>query len=326
MKRSNIGLWTALSAIAVALFAVQAFAQPVLSTETHPIQTLTLTTKQFLVNDIDAPGANIAGILRIPILMGNGDRLPAVLFMPALFPWGDDNWAQELNKMGVAVFTVDRFSGRRLFSNTEQRQLSALSGVFDAYKALSILAKHPRIDPSRIAIMGASWGGTVALYASNDRFKRMYGLSGEQFVAHIAVYPTCNVSYHEDTKTTGVPIRIFHGALDDWISIVPCRRYIERLRVAGADAELLELPGAYHAYDYSSLGNPVTLRDVASARSCNLEESLNGVVVNANTRKAFNLSDPCIENGAFVEYNDVAYHTTVEAVKSVLGAVFNSSK
>jgi predicted esterase len=67
------------------------------------------------------------------------------------------------------------------------------------------------IDPSRIAEMGFSKGGLVALYASLTRFQRVYGSKGLEFAAYIPFYAPCNTIYREDELVSDRPIRLFHG-------------------------------------------------------------------------------------------------------------------
>jgi dienelactone hydrolase len=149
--------------------------------------------------------------------------------------------------MGVATLMIDYFAGRGL-KFMDRYSFPIMNGTADAYRALALLANHPRIDPNRIAIMGISWGGTPALYSSLERFVKLYGAAlpiappTRQFAAHIVLYPGCSLRYREGTKTTGKPIRIFHGIADDWTPIGPCRDYVKQLKGAGADVALTELP------------------------------------------------------------------------------------
>ena len=59
----------------------------------------------------------------------------------------------------------------------------------DIYGALAILAKHPRVDPQRIVLMGFSRGGQAALFASEQRFHKLWNKSGVEFAAYIPLYP-----------------------------------------------------------------------------------------------------------------------------------------
>jgi dienelactone hydrolase len=157
---------------------------------------------------------------------------------------------QELGSGGFATFTIDSFAGRGIINTvSDQSQLATLAMMVDAFQALAALAKHPRLDSNRIAIMGFSKGAVAAVYSATDRFRKMYGPPDASFAAHIGLYTPCNVAYAADDQVSKKPIRLFHGIADDWVAIGPCRAYVERLRKAGADATLTEFPNAVHAYE-----------------------------------------------------------------------------
>ena len=129
--------------------------------------------------------------------------------------------------------------------------------------------------------------------------------------------------YHGDDKTTGMPIRLYHGIADDWVSIEPCRAYVARLQSAGAAATLTEYPNAYHAYDNFLLKETVKVPEAQTTRRCLLEEGQNGAILNSKTGKPYDLnSDTCVEKGTQVVYNAAAYEATAKAVKEFLVATF----
>jgi dienelactone hydrolase len=300
-------------------------AETFVSTQVYPIPTVTLTPKQFLTGDQNGKPAVAAGVLRIPGPPAATDKLPAVILVPGVGgpDASHDRWAEELNSIGIGVFILDPYAGRGAFTINERAQFGQRTMIVDSYRALALLAENPRIDPARIAVMGFSLGGGAGLYSSNERFRKIYGPSTTQFAAHIALYSGCDLIYHDDTKTTGKPIRLFHGAADDWVSIVPCRSYVERLKKAGADVTLTEFADAYHAYDVSYFATPVTLPNAPTIRNCSLEEGENGEILDSKTGKPFDGQNPCIEKGVHIGYNDAAYQATLKAVKDFLRATFN---
>ena len=121
-------------------------AQNVFRIEVKPIETVTLKTQQVLTGNPDGKPTVIAGELRIP--KPGTDKLPAVILVHGSggVSAATDRWAQEINSLGVAAFILDSFSGRGI-SNTvnDQSQLDSLAMLVDAYRALGILAQHPRL-------------------------------------------------------------------------------------------------------------------------------------------------------------------------------------
>jgi dienelactone hydrolase len=190
--------------------------------------------------------------------------------------------------------------------------------MVDAYRALAALAEHPRIDPNRIAVMGFSKGAVAAVYSSNERFRKMYGPQNVEFAAHIGLYTPCNVTYRDDDKITGKPIRLFHGIADDWVPIEPCRAYVARLKSSGADATLTEYSGAYHAFDTFWMKEAMKFPQAQTTRHCLLAEDDAGEILNTKTGKHYDLNDPCVERGTTVVYNEEATTGTTKLVKEFL--------
>ena len=312
-----------LAALALALTCTAAQAQGFVRMEMIPIPTMTLSTQQVLTGDTNGKPAVVAGQLRIP--KAGSDRLPAIIMVHGSggLSASPDEWAKELNSIGVAVFILDSFAGRGIVSTVnDQSQLDHLAMMIDAYRALGVLAQHPRIDPARIAVIGFSKGAVAAVYSSNQRFRKQYGPANAEFAAHIGLYTPCNVAYRDDDKVAAKPIRLFHGIPDDWVSIAPCRTLAARLKQAGADVTLTEYPGSYHAYDNPAYAKPVKVAQAQTSRNCALEEGDGGTILNAKTKQPFTLDDACMERGAQVAYNEPAHKATVAAVKEFLGTTF----
>lgn len=291
--------------------------------ELRTVESITLTSAQFLTGHKSGKPVSLAGELRIP--RPGTDRLPAVILVHGSggISAAADRWAQDINSAGVATFILDSFSGRGIVSTVnDQSQLDSLSMMVDAYRALQALADHPRIDPDRIAVMGFSKGAIAAVYSSNERFRKLHGPENARFAAHIGLYTPCNVRFNEDDKTSGKPIQLFHGIADDYVSIEPCREYVARLKTAGASVLLTEYPDAHHAYDAFMLKQPIKFPNGQTTRRCSLEEGPNGGILNAKTGKAFDLNDACVEKGPQVAYNAAAHDATVRAVKEFLAATF----
>lgn len=72
--------------------------------------------------------------------------------------------------------------------------------IVDAYRALDLLSKHPRIDASRIAVMGFSRGGFVAFYPSMKGFQQIYGTANLEFSAYVPFFALCFTRYIEDAR------------------------------------------------------------------------------------------------------------------------------
>jgi dienelactone hydrolase len=284
--------------------------------ELYAIPTLTISDQQFLTGDEKGKPVTVAGEFRIA--QGTG-RLPVVVLMHGSSGVGAniEPWTHQFNRMGISTFVIDGFTGRGLTAvGPNQALLGRLNLIVDIYRSLDILAKHPRVDPERIVLMGFSRGGQAALYASLTRFNKLWNKSGVEFVGYIPFYPDCSTTYATDTEVAARPIRIFHGTPDDYNPVATCKAYVARLQEAKRDAVLTEYPDSAHGFDAGLLGlsTVVVSANAQTARHCHIREGEGGVLMNADTQAPFSYKDACIELNPHVGGNPA---TAEEARKSV---------
>jgi dienelactone hydrolase len=205
------------------------------------------------------------------------DRYPAVIVVHALGGYSDANEgyvAAELRKSGFATLTYDSFAAR----GTTGAVMSATpgylpTGAADAYAALRLLASEPRIDASRIAIIGFSFGAEVAHVTAFESLRSALNPGQEKFAAHVAFYPALNFGVVADRGAyTGSPVLLLLGGKDDNLPAAKVEGYQTYLRAAGIPApiETVTYPGAYHAWTFPDLPSARFYPDLVSAKKCPL--------------------------------------------------------
>lgn len=272
----------------------------------------------FLPSVDEAMPATIFGILRLP--PGTG-RVPAVVVTHgcAGFTGAETYWGSNLVQLGVATFLVNSFAGRNIPRVcTGPHTISIASLLTDVYRARELLAAHPRIDPNKIALMGFSFGGRTALWASYSRFQGRYDPGPSRFAAYLAFYPTnCHIRLVDEDRVDGVPIRIFHGAADDATRLGRCKEYVNRLRQAGVDMTLFEYAGAKHWFDNADLANRQTATGVVNFSNCTFVE-VDGKIIDAGTGEPAGMKSPCVVSEGTFGYNPDAHRQASADVQSFL--------
>ncbi|MBL0089750.1 MAG: dienelactone hydrolase family protein [Ideonella sp.] len=161
-------------------------------------------------------------------------------------------WAKALTEAGYAVFLVDSQTPRGVAANLGDLQLTwnTTGNISDALHALKFLATHPRIDTTRIYNIGFSRGASAAFAAAWPFYQRAVLPEGVQWAGTVAVYPGCNLRYHDDHHGTNpAALLLLLAEKDDMTPAPPCVEYAKELAAAGNDVRYKVYPGAYHVFD-----------------------------------------------------------------------------
>jgi dienelactone hydrolase len=319
--------WLLLLAFGATLVTASHTKAEVARYEMLPFVSATMSDNEFL-SGADGIPTMLAGQLRLPT--EGKDRLPTMLIIHGSSGVGgtdgiSDHAAKQLNKLGIATFVMDSFSPRGLTSTvTDQSLLGRLQMIYDAYRALELLAKHPRIDPERIGVIGTSRGAEASIFAAMDRFREMHGPEhGLRFAAYVGFSTPCGREYLDRTSVADRPILLLHGEADDWTPVDACEAYIEELQQAGADARLISYPHTGHAFEAPAVPT-VFIKQAQNSRHCRIGENANHEVVDLDTGKAFDWNtNACVERGASVGFVEAASRQAENDLAEFLDRVFH---
>jgi dienelactone hydrolase len=211
------------------------------------------------VVDLESPLAKpnpLQGYLRQPNTAGPS---PAVVLLHSCNGnWArlDERWGRRIASWGYVTLTVDSFGPRGIKSTCTSG--APVDLMFDAYRALSFLVRQPFVDPDRVAALGFSQGGWLAL--SSVERGALERTSPNKFRAAAAFYPRCLGFKGSMT----VPTLILIGESDDWAPAQECRNMVDRRddwgisrqNDGGVPVRLVVYPDAYHAFDVPGLRTP----------------------------------------------------------------------
>jgi dienelactone hydrolase len=116
----------------------------------------------------------------------------------------------------------------------------------DVIAAVDWLARHPRVDRSRIALLGWSHGAMTALTSINGA--RAGGAA--PLAGAVVFYPGCRALLQQDFRIA-MPVLMLLAEKDDWTPPARCTRLAERIRKQqpGADLTVELYPDSYHGFD-----------------------------------------------------------------------------
>ncbi len=263
-----------------------------------------------------------------------GDKLPAVVLMHGSggVEASMSQWVDALNDIGVASFVVHVFEPRGVKRTAENQTLVPYSAdLMDAFQALMLLASHPRIDASRIGIMGFSRGGSVAFQTALEPLCRAVVKSDLGFALHIPVYAGCNQVYWSPQLRKAALLNLV-GAEDDYATARPCEQLAERYAEAGMPVRSIRYAGANHSWD--AMYQPFLLEGATSAAPCGvLRWDIETWTITAERTGA--TVDParlgeffgsCVTRGVHVGRNESAFRQSRADVKAFVRQVFFGDK
>jgi dienelactone hydrolase len=239
-------------------------------------------------------------------------------------------WAATFAGWGIAALVVDSFGPRGIKdTGTNQGQLSSWADDADALAALKILAADPRIDKTRIGIVGWSRGGSAALNTALEAVRKSIITDDLKFALHVVFYGSATIQYR-DRATDKSPMMFLHGEADNYVIIGPTREFSDWAQSQGNPVTFISYPKTYHDFDVLGQfsGFAKTLEESAK---CDLVTDLS----NGHTLRMNHVDNPkvtaddvraylktCVGHGASLGYNAAARADAVEKVHGFLKQYF----
>jgi dienelactone hydrolase len=289
-------------------------------TETIKFKSNTVYTyRDFLDGLDDAKEVKISGKLIIP---ESSDKVPAMIFLhdQGGITRRTNYWVKAFNSMGVATFQIDSYKGRGVTPGRgAPSKVQSMTMIIDAYKGLELLANNPKIDSSKIGVMGFCISGVSSIMAAWEPVRKVMGEL--KFASHIALYPLC--FDFETFNLTGAPILIITGGKDEWMPATTCLTLGDRLRETGYPIQNIVYPEASHLFDDTRRNVKITIMSLLKCSFlmkddgtqvntvCNLDDSDKDYITCCKEKKTISIG-----------YNKEAREGSMIEVKSLITKVF----
>jgi dienelactone hydrolase len=155
--------------------------------------------------------------------------------------------AQMVARMGYVVFAADIF-GKDVVPKTVP-EMTKLTDVYNKDRQLmrararagfDVLARHPLVDPAKLALVGYCFGGTVAIELAE---------TGVPLVGTAAVHGSFRNFTPDDARHIKGSVLILHGAEDEVAPLEEVNKLLADLRHAKVPFELQLYSGSSHGFD-----------------------------------------------------------------------------
>ena len=293
--------------------------------------------REILAGEGESKPVTIFGTLKIP--KGVSGKVPAVIILHGIGGVNDYYFevSDSLNQMGIAAFVVDSFRPRRV--NGIELAKSAFHSyairISDAYAALELLSTHPKIDRNKIAVLGFSHGGAVALFVASEKIRKSFIADDLRFAASIAYYPPCGTQF-QHIDFTAAPVLMLLAERDNMAPIEGCLKYAERIKESGADVKVIVYKGVRHQFPVIPGDELIKVSNLPDWSHCGIEYLVllrddgtcffphtNKTVDEVNAIDGKYTADCRIDGGAIVGGNEKAKIESTKEYQNLLRRVFN---
>lgn len=237
----------------------------------------------------------------------------------------EGHYARALSAAGYAALAIDSFGPRGISQTVDdQSQVSSMQMTRDAFAARRFLLERGHAA-DRMAVMGFSKGGTVALFAADRNF---LPAQAERFPVAIAFYPACNT--HPRTPRPASVLFMALGEKDDYSGVKPCLEFADAFGKADGKVSVKIYPGAAHAFD----GDPantgmIRLRSAENFMECVVHVEEDGSLTYGSKRYPANdasvlddMRKSCVKKGATIWTSPRQKEAATRDVLAFLSAAF----
>lgn len=209
------------------------------------------TTPQLALFKPDGPGPFPALVL---LHQCGGLRNPASSWQNR----GMLEWARDGVARGYVVLLLDSLGPRGVDTVCPgpRAGVTFVRGALDVLQATRHLGEMPFVDPRRVAVLGASWGGAAAALAGSRGLAETLAPDGAKPVAIASLYPVCRTvvgGYHTVQPDMATPWLVLAGDQDEETPARLCEAAAETVRQQGGHAVVHTYSGAGHCFDCENL-------------------------------------------------------------------------
>jgi dienelactone hydrolase len=176
------------------------------------------------------------------------EKRPGVLVVHAWMGLGEQakDSARRLAALGYVGLALDMY-GKGVYAKDREEAMQ-LSGALKgdpktlrkrAIAGLDVLRDHKLVDKDRIGAIGYCFGGTTVLEIAR---------SGEPIQGVVSFHGGLGTSTPEDAKKIKAKVLALHGADDPAVPAEEVSAFMEEMRSAGVDWQLIHYGGAVHSF------------------------------------------------------------------------------